>query len=119
VKGKSWLKSSFLTVRDPAPKGTEILGKRILVDGGCSVELVNGAVGPVAIIRDTKGELHVAFSSDDGFPLVDITGPEGSPIAVQEYDTDSETTNPVTPAEHGSAFNKPVGPIHVTLYERE
>lgn len=89
-----------------------------LIDGG-TLQIIETAINVVAIIKDKKGELHVAFSTDgDGVPSVDISGPEGTPIAVEEYDTVSQTTMPIKSNEFGCAFHKPDGPIHVTLYER-
>lgn len=88
-----------------------------LIDGG-TLQIIETAINVVAVIKDEKGEIHVAFSTDgEGFPSVDISGPEGTPIAVEEYDPIDQVTGPIKPVDYGHSFHKPDGPIHVTLYE--
>jgi hypothetical protein len=98
---------------------SEIIFQKVLVDGA-TVSISEQNEDLVAKISDVKGELRVVFSTDcEGYPSVDISGPKGTPIVAGEYDSVSETFVSMTPDENCFGFNRPEGPVYVSIARRK
>lgn len=83
-----------------------------IVDGA-TVSITEQNATLVAKITDVKGELQLVLSTDpEGYPSVDISAPN---IIIGEYDKETETFVSVKPDYACSGFNRPDGPIYVSI----
>lgn len=98
---------------------SEIIFQKVLVDGA-TVSISEQNDNLVAKISDVKGELQVIFSTDcEGYPSVDVSGPKGTPIVAGEYDSVSETFVSITSDEGCLGFNRPEGPVYISIARRK